>query len=726
MAAWAANQSTNLGLVLAAPDEGDSFAWKKFSSFETGAPPALHVVWSEPPGATIPGPPRARLPTPPASRHSSPGQAPASNGGAAINGYGVWAWTYPGFVAVSFTEACATCTYVGIGGLTNGQQYYFGVYARNAVGWGTGAGTNVITPAPVAPSAPPSASAVKGNQSATVSWAPSTNNGGAAIDAYGVFAYNYPSYTYANNYTQACGSCTTATVTGLTNGQQYAFVVYTHSAAPLWSSSGTLTNPVTPSLPTTTTTSSTSTTTTSTSTTTTTSTTVPPTPPPSQIQNVTASANSSQSIHVSWGPSPSTEVVTRYSLLLEPECDSCDGLVVNDGGTNFSSITGLSPATEYVIRVVAHNTGGAGPLSAVTDDSRATTFATSPDAPSNVTATAGDTKATVTWTPPAGEALHGSTLTGFGVKVTPECVCTGLNVIDIEATSSVVTGLENGQSYTFQVQARSSAGPSAYVPEPGVTITPIPAVKVMSWNVRRGLSQDNIDAFAEEVNNSGAEIVGFQEITEDIATGIADSLQWPAPYYVETDKPCIIPDPLFPTIQTCQSYGNAIISKFPLGNNMSWTLSPPEEESSIGRKLLRATVTIGPRQVFFYTTHFSTASGATLEERRLQAVQVRQQVQADTNGGSSTVTGIVTGDFNARPDNPLVTEDMGSLFDDAWIAGEYPPGGGLTGCYDGASEPTCRIDYIFFTRSSGFSPLRVVVGVDSSLSDHRPVSADLQ
>ena len=150
-------------------------------------------------------------------------------------------------------------------------------------------------------------------------------------------------------------------------------------------------------------------------------------------------------------------------------------------------------------------------------------------------------------------------------------------------------------------------------------------------------------------------------------------------------------------------------------------LSPPEEESSIGRKLLRATVTIGPRRVFFYTTHFSTASGATLEERRLQAVQVRQQVQADTNGGSSTVTGIVTGDFNAPPDNPLVTEDMGSLFDDAWIAGENPPGGGLTGCYDGASEPTCRIDYIFYTRSSGFSPLRVVVDVDSSLSDHRPV-----
>ena len=156
MATWAATPSTNLGLVLAAPDEGDSFAWKKFSSFETGAPPALHVVWSEP-AATAPGPPQSAAAYPSNQSALITWTAPASNGGAPILGYGVWAWTYPGFVAVSFTEACATCTYVGIGGLTNGQQYYFGVYARNAVGWGAGAGTNLATPGPVAPSAPPSA-----------------------------------------------------------------------------------------------------------------------------------------------------------------------------------------------------------------------------------------------------------------------------------------------------------------------------------------------------------------------------------------------------------------------------------------------------------------------------------------------------------------------------------------------------------------------------------------
>jgi Ca2+-binding RTX toxin-like protein len=85
-----------------------------------------------------------------------------------------------------------------------------------------------------------------------------------------------------------------------------------------------------------------------------------------------------------------------------------------------------------------------------------------PDAPTIGAVTAGVNSATVNWTAPAGNG--GSAVTGYLVKVVD---ATGTTVGDLRtagegATSLVVDGLQNGESYTFQVAAVNAKGQSAF------------------------------------------------------------------------------------------------------------------------------------------------------------------------------------------------------------------------------------------------------------------------
>ena len=150
--------------------------------------------------------------------------APASNGGAAVNGYDVYRGTSPGAesgtpVATSVTGTAFTDT-----GLTDGTTYYYTVTALNAVGMSAPSGEASAMPQATAPSAPLAVVAGAGNASVNVSWSVPASNGGSPVTGYDVYRGTSPGAESGTPVaTNVAG--TTFTDTGLLNGTTYYYKV---------------------------------------------------------------------------------------------------------------------------------------------------------------------------------------------------------------------------------------------------------------------------------------------------------------------------------------------------------------------------------------------------------------------------------------------------------------------------------------------------------------------
>lgn len=161
--------------------------------------------------------------------------APAAGGGGAVDGYRVVA--FPSGATV--VAPCGQCTTVYFTGLPNGNATSFAVYAHNSAGYSllpaTSARVTPQAPPELAPPAPANVSATADGLSATITWTPPASDGGATIDRYMIQAYDDTlsaqgaRYTYFAGAIYACGTCTSATFTGLTNGDTYHFVVWSHN-----------------------------------------------------------------------------------------------------------------------------------------------------------------------------------------------------------------------------------------------------------------------------------------------------------------------------------------------------------------------------------------------------------------------------------------------------------------------------------------------------------------
>jgi hypothetical protein len=77
-----------------------------------------------------------------------------------------------------------------------------------------------------------------------------------------------------------------------------------------------------------------------------------------------------------------------------------------------------------------------------------------PQSPSNVTATPGDAKATISWSPPPNTGS--SPITGYTATASPG----GKGCTTATATSCTITGLTNGTTYDVSVTATNAVGTS--------------------------------------------------------------------------------------------------------------------------------------------------------------------------------------------------------------------------------------------------------------------------
>ena len=155
-----------------------------------------------------------------------------------------------------------------------------------------------------------------------------------------------------------------------------------------------------------------------------------------------ASATVSFSPPVDDGGSP----ITGYRVT-----SSAGGGVNVTGTASPITVTGLANGTTYTFNVSAINAAGTGPSSAASNAVTPSGGVTTPGAPTNVRATAGNASATVSFTAPASDG--GAPITSYTATSTP-----GSLSMTGSGSPLTVGGLSNGTSYTFTVRATNSAG----------------------------------------------------------------------------------------------------------------------------------------------------------------------------------------------------------------------------------------------------------------------------
>ncbi len=181
---------------------------------------------------------------------------------------------------------------------------------------------------------------------------------------------------------------------------------------------------------------------------------------------VAVAGNGSASLFWSPATAPATSPVTGYTVTAQP-----GGLTTTTMGATTASFGGLTDGATYVFTVHATNGHGNSPESPPSNPI-VPAGPTAPGAPTAVVATAEDSAAVIQWAPPANDG--GRAVTGYTVVSVPG----GLRATSTGTTTATISGLTNGTTYVFTVQATNAVGsgpqsaPSnAVVPESSVATT---------------------------------------------------------------------------------------------------------------------------------------------------------------------------------------------------------------------------------------------------------------
>ncbi len=171
-----------------------------------------------------------------------------------------------------------------------------------------------------------------------------------------------------------------------------------------------------------------------------------PSPPASPPGNVTVTAGSGQTNYfIYWSPVPGAVgyIVSRYTNSTVPLNYSTFVMSITE--TNWSDTTNLSADAQYFYMITAVNAGGIASAAVV---------AGPPGVPAALGATAGNAEVLLEWSATPGASsytiLRGTSSGGESVLAT-----------GITATSYVDTGLNNGTTYYYEVEAVGGSGTSA-------------------------------------------------------------------------------------------------------------------------------------------------------------------------------------------------------------------------------------------------------------------------
>ena len=271
---------------------------------------------------------------------------------------------------------------------------------------GTNAATTVtrsFTINAIVPNAPTIGTATAGDTQASVTFTAPASSGGAAITGYTVTSNPGGITAGGNGFTTS-----PITVTGLTNGVSYTFTVTATNSAGTGSASG-ASNSITPAAP----------------------------------QTITFNNPGAQNFGTTPTLSATSSAGGGYAVSFTTA--TAGVCTITTGGV-------LTFVTAGSCTINANQAGDSSYLAAPQVSQTFTVAPIAPGAPTAATAIAGDTQASIAFTSPV--FVGGATITGYTVTVSPA------DVAPVNGVSSpiVVTGLTNGQAYTFTVMATNSAG----------------------------------------------------------------------------------------------------------------------------------------------------------------------------------------------------------------------------------------------------------------------------
>lgn len=318
-----------------------------------------------------------------------------------------------------------------------------------------------------APSAPTvNTVALSGISTANISFATSSNNGGATITRY--VATSSPG-ALTGFISQAEGG--TIAVTGLSPGTTYTFTVVARNMIGNSAQSATSSAITTPN--------------------------VPESP---IIGTATLTSATTANVTFTAPSSNGGSIINGYTATASP--DGATG-TVNQSGSGSITITGLAPGNTYVFWVTATNGVGTSLQSA---DSNSVTTPNVPDPPTAVVATrTSDSSVTVTFDAPTNNG--GSPITSYTVKVV-ESEIFG-TVSQPGDRSAVITGLSLGIPYSFYVTATNAVGESensensnAVLGSPYNSSTGDGEVACVNNGTQRGSGFFRIAAFVVELSDN--------------------------------------------------------------------------------------------------------------------------------------------------------------------------------------------------------------------------------
>jgi hypothetical protein len=153
--------------------------------------------------------------------------------------------------------------------------------------------------------------------------------------------------------------------------------------------------------------------------------------------------------------------------------------VATGGGVTPKSMSGLRGKTVYDSGGTSYTLPASGNFS-LKDNFLNRSFTTFPGSPTNLSATAGNAQATLSWSAPTNNG--GSAITGYTIKYSNG---TFVTTTGAGTTSYTVTGLTNGTSYTFIVTANNSVGSST--PSSFPSVTPVAPVNNLYIESAQGI-----------------------------------------------------------------------------------------------------------------------------------------------------------------------------------------------------------------------------------------------